>query len=146
MPEFDVIVIGAGPAGEVLAGRTAAAVLSTAIVEERLVGGECGFYACMPSKALLRPGEILDETRHVPGAREATHGQLAVQAVLDHRDSLTSDLDDSAQVPWLDDNDISLYRGRGRIAGEQRVAVGDNTLVAKLAVVIAIGSEPTFPS
>ena len=145
MPDFDVIVIGAGPAGEVLAGRTAAAGLSTAIVEERLVGGECGFYACMPSKALLHPGEILDETRRVPGAREATDGQLAVQAVLDHRDSLISDLDDSNQVPWLKDNDISLYRGHGRIAGEKRVAVGDNTLVAKLAVVIAIGSEPTLP-
>ena len=145
MPDFDVIVIGAGPAGEVLAGRTAAAGLSTAIVEERLVGGECGFYACMPSKALLHPGEILDETRRVPGAREATVGQLAVQAVLDHRDSLISDLDDSNQVPWLKDNDISLYRGHGRIAGKQRVAVGDNTLVAKLAVVIAIGSEPTLP-
>ena len=128
MPEFDIIVIGAGPAGEVLAGRTAAAGLSTAIVEERLVGGECGFYACMPSKALLHPGEILDETRRVPGAREAAGGQLAVQAVLDHRDSIISDLDDSNQVPWLKDNDISLYRGHGRIAGEKRVAVGDNTL------------------
>ena len=145
MPDFDVIVIGAGPAGEVLAGRTAAAGLSTAIVEERLVGGECGFYACMPSKALLHPGEILDETRRVPGAREATVSQLAVQAVLDHRDSIISNLDDSNQVPWLRDNDISLYRGHGRIAGEKRVAVGDNTLVAKLAVVIAIGSEPTLP-
>ena len=145
MPDFDVIVIGAGPAGEVLAGRTAAAGLSTAIVEERLVGGECGFYACMPSKALLHPGEILDETRRVPGAREAARGQLAVQAVLDHRDSLISDLDDSNQVPWLKDNDISLYRGHGRIAGEKRVAVGDKSSAAKLAVVIAIGSEPTLP-
>ena len=145
MPEFDIIVIGAGPAGEVLAGRTAAAGLSTAIVEERLVGGECGFYACMPSKALLHPGEILDETRRVPGAREAAGGQLAVQAVLDHRDSIISNLDDSNQVPWLKDNDISLYRGHGRIAGEKRVAVGDNTLAAKLAVVIAMGSQPTLP-
>jgi pyruvate/2-oxoglutarate dehydrogenase complex dihydrolipoamide dehydrogenase (E3) component len=145
MPEFDVIAIGAGPAGEVLAGRTAAAGLSTAIVEERLVGGECGFYACMPSKALLHPGEILDEIRRVPGAREAADGRLAVQAVLDHRDSIISDLDDSDQLPWLEDNDISLYRGRGRIAGEKRVVVGDDELCAKVAVVIAIGSEPTLP-
>lgn len=145
MPDFDVIVIGAGPAGEVLAGRTAAAGLSTAIVEERLVGGECGFYACMPSKALLHPGEILDETRRVPGAREAATDQLAIQAVLDHRDSIISNLDDSNQVRWLEDNDISLYRGHGRIAGEKRVAVGDEELLATVAVVIAIGSQPTLP-
>ena len=145
MPDFDIIVIGAGPAGEVLAGCTAAAGLSTAIVEESLVGGECGFYACMPSKALLHPGEVLDEIRHVPGAREAARGQLAVQAVLDNRDSIISDLDDSSQVPWLEDNDISLYRRRGRIAGEMRVRVGDEELFATVAVVIAIGSEPTLP-
>ena len=145
MPDFDVIVIGAGPAGEVLAGRTAAAGLSTAIVEERLVGGECGFYACMPSKALLHPGEILDEVRRVPGAREAADGQLAVQAVLDNRDSIISGLDDSAQVPWLEDNGISLYRGHGRVAGDKRVLVGDEELLAKVAVVIAIGSQPTLP-
>lgn len=145
MSDFDVIVIGAGPAGEVLAGRTATAGLSTAIVEERLVGGECGFYACMPSKALLHPGEALDETRRVPGAREATDGRLDVQAVLDNRDSIISDLDDSNQVPWLDDNNIALYRGHGRIASEKRVTVGDNMLVAKIAVVIAIGSQPTLP-
>jgi pyruvate/2-oxoglutarate dehydrogenase complex dihydrolipoamide dehydrogenase (E3) component len=145
VPDFDVIVIGAGPAGEVLAGRTAAGGLSTAIVEKRLVGGECGFYACMPSKALLHPGEVLDEIRHVAGAREAAGGQLAVQAVLDNRDSIISDLDDSSQVSWLEDNDISLFRGHGRIAGEKRVVVGDEELLARIAVVIAIGSEPTLP-
>jgi pyruvate/2-oxoglutarate dehydrogenase complex dihydrolipoamide dehydrogenase (E3) component len=145
VPDFDVIVIGAGPAGEVLAGRTAAGGLSTAIVEKRLVGGECGFYACMPSKALLHPGEVLDEIRHVAGAREAAGGQLAVQAVLDNRDSIISDLDDPGQVSWLEDNDISLFRGHGRIAGEKRVVVGDEELLARIAVVIAIGSEPTLP-
>jgi pyruvate/2-oxoglutarate dehydrogenase complex dihydrolipoamide dehydrogenase (E3) component len=145
VPDFDVIVIGAGPAGKLLAGRTAAGGLSTAIVEKRLVGGECGFYACMPSKALLHPGEVLDEIRHVAGAREAAGGQLAVQAVLDNRDSIISDLDDSSQVSWLEDNDISLFRGHGRIAGEKRVVVGDEELLARIAVVIAIGSEPTLP-
>jgi pyruvate/2-oxoglutarate dehydrogenase complex dihydrolipoamide dehydrogenase (E3) component len=114
-------------------------------VEERLVGGECDFYACMPSKALLNPGEILDEVRRVPGAREAADGQLAVQAVLDNRDSIISGLDDSAQVPWLEDNGISLYRGHGRVAGDKRVVVGDEELRAKVAVVIAIGSQPTLP-
>jgi pyruvate/2-oxoglutarate dehydrogenase complex dihydrolipoamide dehydrogenase (E3) component len=145
VPDFDVIVIGAGPAGEVLAVRTAAGGLSTAIVEKRLVGGECGFYACMPSKALLHPGEVLDEIRHVAGAREAAGGQLAAPAVLDNRDSIISDLDDSSQVSWLEDNDISLFRGHGRIAGEKRVVVGDEELLARIAVVIAIGSEPTLP-
>jgi pyruvate/2-oxoglutarate dehydrogenase complex dihydrolipoamide dehydrogenase (E3) component len=99
----------------------------------------------MPSKALLHPGEILDEIRHVPGAREAADGRLAVQAVLDNRDSIISDLDDSSQVSWLEDNDISLFRGHGRIAGEKRVVVGDEELLARIAVVIAIGSEPTLP-
>jgi hypothetical protein len=92
-------------------------------VEERLVGGECGFYASMPSKALLHPAEALDEIRHVPGAREAADGQRAVQAVLDNRDSIISDRDDSDQLPWLDDNDISLYRGHGRIAGDGAAVV-----------------------
>jgi pyruvate/2-oxoglutarate dehydrogenase complex dihydrolipoamide dehydrogenase (E3) component len=141
----DIVVIGAGPAGEVLAGRTAAAGLSTAIVEERLVGGECGFYACMPSKALLRPGEALDEVRRVAGALEAANGQLAVRAILERRDAIISNLDDSSQVSWLEDNDIWLFRGRGRIAGEKRVAVGDEELIAQVAVVIAVGSVPTLP-
>jgi pyruvate/2-oxoglutarate dehydrogenase complex dihydrolipoamide dehydrogenase (E3) component len=145
MPEFDVIVIGAGPGGEVLAGRTAAAGLSTAIVEERLVGGECGFYACIPSKALLRPHAALDEVLRVPGAREAVTGRLDVQAVLDHRDVLIASLGDAGQVPWLQDNRISLYRGHARITGERRVAVGDEELVANTAVVIAIGSTPALP-
>ena len=99
----------------------------------------------MPSKALLHPGEVLDEIRAVAGAREAADGQLAVQAVLDNRDAIISDLDDSSQVPWLEDNDISLFRGHGRIAGEKRVVVGDEELLARIAVVIAIGSEPTLP-
>jgi pyruvate/2-oxoglutarate dehydrogenase complex dihydrolipoamide dehydrogenase (E3) component len=145
VPALELIATGTVPSGEVLAGRTAAGGLSTAIVEKRLVGGECGFYACMPSKALLHPGEVLDEIRHVAGAREAAGGQLAVQAVLDNRDSIISDLDDSSQVSWLEDNDISLFRGHGRIAGEKRVVVGDEELLARIAVVIAIGSEPTLP-
>jgi hypothetical protein len=81
----------------------------------------------MPSKALLHPGQALYQIRHVPGAREAADGQLGVQAVFDNRDSIISDLDDSAQVPWLDDNDISLYRDHGRVTGERRVVVGDAT-------------------
>jgi pyruvate/2-oxoglutarate dehydrogenase complex dihydrolipoamide dehydrogenase (E3) component len=87
MPSFDVVVIGAGPAGEVAAGRLGAAGLTVAIVEDRLVGGECSYWACMPSKGLLRPYEALAEALRIPGAAQAVTGTLDVQAVLDRRDA-----------------------------------------------------------
>ena len=95
MDSFDVVVVGGGPAGEVAAGRLAGAGLEVALVEDDLVGGECSFYACMPSKALLRPHEVLREIRRIPGAAEAVTGELDVQAVLDRRDEIIHDLDDS---------------------------------------------------
>src|SRR5919112_3655981 len=146
MRSFDVVVLGAGPGGEVVAGRLAEAGLEVAIVEDRLVGGECSFWACMPSKGLLRPYEALEETLRIPGAREAVTGKLDVEAVLRRRDEIIHNLDDSSQLPWLEDRGIELFRGRGRLAGERRVEVDGQTLEAQRAVVLAAGRLANIPA
>jgi pyruvate/2-oxoglutarate dehydrogenase complex dihydrolipoamide dehydrogenase (E3) component len=143
--QFDVIVLGAGPGGEVCAGRLADAELSVALVEQDLVGGECSFYACMPSKGLLRPAQAIAEARRVEGAAQAVTGELDVEAVLARRDEIVHELDDSAQLPWLEDRGIALFRGHGELDGERRVRVGEELLQARRAVVLAPGSAAAMP-
>jgi pyruvate/2-oxoglutarate dehydrogenase complex dihydrolipoamide dehydrogenase (E3) component len=147
--EFDVIVIGAGPPGENAAGRAADHGMSVAIVEERLVGGECSFWGCVPTKTLLRPGDILAAAKRVPGAAEAITGEIDVAAALGQRDYMTNDWTDETQTPWLDSKGIELVRGRGRLAGAKRVDVatddGTRTLAARKAVVLACGTTPSMP-
>jgi len=140
--EFDVVVIGAGVAGEVAAGRLGENGLSVAIVEDRLVGGECSYYACMPSKALLRPVELVREVARVPGLEI---GPIDVAAVLSRRDEVVAHLDDAGQVPWLEARGVTLVRGRGRLDGERTVVVDGEQLMARKAVIVATGSSALVP-
>jgi dihydrolipoamide dehydrogenase len=143
--QFDVIVIGAGPVGENAAGRCADAGLSVAIVERELVGGECSYWGCIPSKVLIRPGDVLAAVRRVPGARAAVTGDIDAAATFAERDSFTGDWDDSGAVPWLDEHHITLIRGTGRLAGERAVEVDGRRLTARRAVVLATGTGAAMP-
>ncbi len=113
------------------------------------MGGECSFYGCIPSKALLRPGDVLAAARRAPGAAEAITGAIDVASALAQRDYMTSDWDDATQTPWLDSEGIALVRGHGRLAGERRVDVetddGTRSLTASKAVVLACGTTPAMP-
>jgi dihydrolipoamide dehydrogenase len=147
---FDVVVIGAGPVGENVADRVVRGGLTAAVVERELVGGECSYWACMPTKALLRSGAALRAARALPGAREAVTGVLDAAAVLRRRDGFASQWDDGGQVSWLESAGIALYRGQGRIAGDRvvEVAAADGAVTvlrARHAVVVATGSSALLP-
>lgn len=147
MTTFDVIVLGAGPAGENAADVAVKHGLTAAIVERELVGGECSYWACMPSKALLRPGDMLDAAVRTPGF---VGGRIDVSQTLKRRDSLAGNWDDSGQVSWLEGAGVTLLRGHGRIAGDRVVEVEDEHGVvtrhdATRAVVVATGTSASAP-
>lgn len=144
---YDAFVIGAGPSGTVCAGALADGGMKVATAERELVGGECSYWACIPSKTLLRPGEALDGARHAPGAREAVTGELDVQSALEWRNFQVSDWDDEAspsEAPWVRDKGIELYREDARIEGPGRVRVGEEVVETE-RIVIATGSDPVIP-
>jgi dihydrolipoamide dehydrogenase len=147
---YDVVVLGAGSTGENVADIAVRGGLTAVLVESELVGGECSYWACMPSKVLLRGSEVLGQARAVQGAAAAVTGAQDVAATLDRRTSFTHDWDDSSQVAWADGAGIDLVRGRGRLAGERRVVVtrpdgAEVVLVARHAVAVCTGSRAAVP-
>ncbi|WP_445525527.1 dihydrolipoyl dehydrogenase family protein [Streptomyces cyslabdanicus] len=148
---YDVVVLGAGPVGENVADRTRAAGLSTAVVESELVGGECSYWACMPSKALLRPVIARADARRLPGLSQAVRGPLDDAAVLARRDEYTAHWHDDGQVRWLDSIGADLHRGHGRLAGPRTVTVDGpdgtrRTLTARHAVAVCTGTRARLPN
>jgi len=147
---YDVIVIGSGPIGQTVSERTRAAGLSVAAVEHELVGGVCSYWACVPSKAMLRPVVAVADARRANGARQAVTGPVDPRAVFARRDHWVTDWKDDDQVDYMKGIGADLIRGHGRLAGPCRVAVetpdgGTITLSARQAVVICTGSRTSFP-
>ncbi|MEU0073538.1 NAD(P)/FAD-dependent oxidoreductase [Streptomyces sp. NPDC006332] len=147
---YDVVVLGAGPVGENVADRTRAAGLSTAVVESELIGGECSYWACMPSKALLRPVIARADARRVPGLRQSVQGPLDASAILAHRDYYTSHWKDDGQVQWLESIGADIYRGHGRLTGSRTITVtgpdGErHVLTARHAVAVCTGTRAVVP-
>ena len=148
--EFDVVVVGGGPAGEVVAGRCANGGLRVALVEKELVGGECSYWGCVPSKTLIRPGDVLAAAARVPGVGERLDWSIDIPAALARRDYMTSNWNDIGQEMWLSDHEITLFRGVGRLQGHRTVLVADpdgaeHQLQAGRAVVLATGTTAAIP-
>jgi len=148
--QVDVVVIGAGPAGETLAGRVADNGLTAAIIERELVGGECSYWGCIPSKTLIRPGDVLAAARRSPGAAQAVTGSVDAQAAFAQRTYMTSNWDDAGALGWLESKGIELARGTGRLTGERLIEVtaSDGSvrrLRASKAVVLATGTSAAVP-
>jgi len=148
--EYDVIVVGGGAAGENVADRAVQGGLTAVLVEHELLGGECSYWACIPSKVLLRSGQALRAARDVPGAAQAVTGTLDVHAVLARRDTFAHHWSDESQVQWMDGAGISLARGHGRITGAREVTLttadgSTSVLTARRAVVVSTGSDPFVP-
>ncbi|MCV7386424.1 dihydrolipoyl dehydrogenase family protein [Mycolicibacter longobardus] len=147
---YDVVVLGAGPVGENVADRVRAAGLTVAIVERELIGGECSYWACVPSKALLRPVLAVDDARRVAGARQAVGSAIDTVEVLARRNHYVGDWDDTGQADWLNGIGATLTRGHGRLDGPRRVVVttpgGDAVaLTARQAVVVCTGTRAVMP-
>jgi pyruvate/2-oxoglutarate dehydrogenase complex dihydrolipoamide dehydrogenase (E3) component len=141
-----VVVLGGGSTGEAFAAalRSHDESVPIALVERELVGGECSYFACMPTKALLRPGEALAAARQVPGAAEAVTGELDVERVFWHRDQVTKGWDDTGQEKFLTDRDIEVVRGEGRVSSPGVVQVAERELPHE-KLVLATGSAPSIP-
>jgi pyruvate/2-oxoglutarate dehydrogenase complex dihydrolipoamide dehydrogenase (E3) component len=148
--QYDVVVIGAGPTGENVADRAVKGGLGAAIIESDLVGGECSYWACIPSKALLQPILANAAAKSVAGALRNPDADLDVAAVIARRDAFTSDWKDAGQVKWLEQSNIELIRGHARLTGERRVSVTGSTgkvieLTARYAIAICTGTRAAIP-
>ena len=147
---YDVVVLGAGPVGQNAAERARAGDLSVAMVERELVGGECSYWGCVPSKALLRPVIAIADADHLDGAREAVTGSISAAGVFGRRDRYVTNWDDAGQADWVAGIGATLVRGHGRLDGPRRVTVttasGESSvLTARHAVVICTGSHAVLP-